>query len=339
MATLFCYGTLTAGFSEQPATSGEIGLHMDTNTGGTSVIKAVRTDLRGLSHKVSRNIYTVFQPLLSWRPGLRDAAELLLIASALPLYYLVRGSAQAHIDEAVARGVDIVNFEKSIGIFWEVEMQSWVLPYGWLVSFLNAFYLYGHLPIIGVLAVWMYFWHRPQYLLMRNAFLISGAIGLILFLNFPTAPPRLLEPNGVTVGFVDTIFQEYNKSRPDTPAFFVNEYAAIPSLHIGWNLLVGIGLWMATKNPFARAFAVIMPIIMFLVIVTTANHYIVDAIAGFGVMLLGLGIALLGRWLVLRLYSPGSKTAREKGWLPWLYWLCGVAETEQQRSEKQAVQA
>jgi len=269
------------------------------------------------------------QPLLRWRPGLRDAAELLLLASALPLYYLVRGIAHQRVDEAVERGVAIVNFEKSLGIFWEVQLQSWILPYDGLVSFLNGFYLYGHLPIIGVLAVWMYFWHRPQYLVMRNAFLISGAIGLIIFVNFPTAPPRLLEANGVALGFVDTIFREYNQSRPDTPSFFVNEYAAMPSLHIGWNILVGIGLWMATKNIFARAFAVAMPMMMFAVIVLTANHYIIDAFAGFGVMMLGLIIALTGRWVVLRIYSPDSKAAREKGWVPWLYWLCGVADREQ----------
>jgi hypothetical protein len=300
---------------------------------------AVQNDVRSLAQRASEIILTTFRPLIGWRPGLRDAAELLLIASALPLYYLVRGSAHERIDEAVARGVDVVRFERSIGIFWEVEMQSWVLPYGWLVSFLNAFYLYGHLPIIGVLAVWMYFWHRPQYLLMRNAFLISGAIGLIIFVNFPTAPPRLLEPNGVSAGFVDTILQEYNRSRPDTPSFFVNEYAALPSLHIGWNLLVGIGLWMATKNIFARTFAVIMPILMFLVIVLTANHYIVDAFAGLGVMMLGLGIAVGGKWLVLHLVSPGSKAARARGWIPWLYWLCGVADREQahQKPEGQAL--
>jgi hypothetical protein len=286
-------------------------------------------DLRSLPRRLSENMFTIFQPILRWRPGLKDGAELLLIASALPLYYLVRGIAHQRVDEAVDRGVAIVNLEKSLGIFWEVQLQSWILPYDWLVSFLNGFYLYGHLPIIGVLAIWMYFWHRPQYLVMRNAFLISGAIGLIIFVNFPTAPPRLLEANGVALGFVDTIFQEYNQSRPDTPSFFVNEYAAMPSLHIGWNLLVGIGLWMATKNILARTFAVLMPITMFCVIVLTANHYILDAFAGFGVMMMGLMIALTGRWVVMRLYSPDSKAAREKGWVPWLHWLCGVADREQ----------
>jgi TctA family transporter len=275
-------------------------------------------------------------PLLTWRPCKKDLAEVLLIASALPLYYLVRGQAHQRVEEAVQRGVGVVNLEKSLGIFWEVELQSWVLPYDWLLTFLNGFYLYGHLPIIGVLAVWMYFWHRPQYLVMRNAFLISGAIGLVIFVNFPTAPPRLLELNGVDFGFVDTILQEYKTSRPDTPSFFVNEYAALPSLHIGWNLLASIALWMSTRNVLMRAFAVLMPLTMFAVIVLTANHYIVDAFAGFAVMMVGLAIALAARWFAVRRF-PSEKTMREKGWVAWLHWLCGVPD-EPKEDAKQTEQ-
>jgi hypothetical protein len=163
---------------------------------------------------------------------------------------------------------------------------------------------------------------------MRNAFLLSGAIGLVIFLNFPTAPPRLLEANGVDLGFVDTIFQEYKKSRPDTPSFFVNEYAAMPSLHIGWNMLVGITLWLSTRNIIIRAFGVLMPLTMFAVIVLTANHYIVDAVAGFGVMMLGLAIALTGRYAVIRAFARLPEEARRRTWRGWLAWLCGVPEPE-----------
>ncbi len=221
--------------------------------------------------------------------------------------------------------MSIVHLEQNLGIFWEAQMQGWIINYHWLTTFLNDFYLYGHLPVIGALAVWMYFWHRPQYLVMRNAFLVSGAIALIFYVNFPTAPPRLL-PENMGFHFVDTIYQQYQNSRPDTPSWFVNEYAAFPSMHIGWNLLVGISIWLATRNIFMRIFAVLMPITMFAVIILTANHYLIDAFAGIGVMLLGLGIAFGGKKLATRIVSPDSKLAREKGWVSWMYWLCGVAE-------------
>ena len=274
----------------------------------------------------ARELRSQLDVVLKWRPGKWDGAEIVLLVSALPLYYLVRGltNTETRIDEAVDRGVDIIRVEQSLGIFWEVELQSWVLSYGWLVDFLNYFYLFGHLPVIGVLAVWMYFWHKPQYLLMRNAFLLSGAIALIFYVNFPTAPPRLL-PDHLGYGFVDTVFDQYNTGRPWTPGQFVNEYAAFPSMHIGWNLLVGIAMWLASRNFLVRAFAVMMPVMMLSDIILTGNHYIIDALAGTVVMLIGLGVAILGKRLAVRIVSPESKTAREKGWVRWMYWLCGVS--------------
>lgn len=288
--------------------------------------------------RLADNMRTMFNPLLQWRPGVKDLAEILLIASALPIYYGVRGITQTQVDDAVNRGVDIIKLEQSLGIFWEVELQSWILPYNWLVKFLNGFYLFGHLPVIGSLAVWMYFWHRPQYLLMRNAFLLSGAIALIFFVNFPTAPPRLL-PNELGFGFVDTVVEQYQQSRPLTPSWFVNEYAAFPSMHIGWNLLVGIALWLASKNIFVRAFAVLMPFAMFTDIILTGNHYIIDAFAGTAVMLLGLAIAVAGRHVVIRSFSRLPAELRTRGWRAWVAWLCGVQENQYNQQPSSPVAA
>ena len=287
---------------------------------------------RGLPAKWLREIRRQLDVVLKWRPGKKDAAEIILLASTLPLYYLVRGltNTETRIDEAVQRGIDIISIEKSIGIFWEVEIQGWVLGYQWLVEFFNYYYLFGHLPVIGVLAVWLYLWHKPQYLLMRNAFLLSGAVALIFYVNFPTAPPRLL-PDSYGFGFVDTIFDQYNTGRPGTLGAFVNEYAAFPSMHIGWNMLSGIAVWLASRNIFVRIFAVSMPAVMMADIIFTGNHYIIDALAGTVVMLLGLGIAIGGKMLATRIVSPDSKTAREKGWVPWMYWLCGVAYDRPER--------
>jgi hypothetical protein len=187
-----------------------------------------------------------------------------------------------------------------------------------------------------LLAVWLYFWHRPQYLLMRNAFLLSGAIALVIYVNFPTAPPRLLPPH---FGIVDTVFNQYGQERPFTPSFFVNQYAAMPSMHFGWNMLVGIALWLSTRNPFLRALAVLMPLGMFTDIILTANHYLLDPILAIPVVALGLGITLGGRWLVLRVLSPESKAAREHGWVSWVYWLVAIDEAtvrQQQRARQPA---
>src|SRR3990172_5025222 len=128
------------------------------------------------------------------------AAELVLLGTAFPLYYLVRGFTQERVALAFENAADLIGLERSLGIFREEQLQEAILPHGWLVDAFNAVYLYGHLPMIFVVAVWLYFWHRPQYLLMRNAVLISGAIGLVVYATFPVAPPRFLPE----LGFTDT---------------------------------------------------------------------------------------------------------------------------------------
>jgi hypothetical protein len=310
---------------------------LPSSTGEPQAAAPNRLGLRQLSHTVMTNVTTALNPLLRWRPGLKDGAEILLLGLALPIYYLVRGQVEERVGEAVIRGRDVVTLEQNLGIFWEVQLQRAILDHGWLVDSLNAFYLYGHLPLIGALAVWLYFWHRPQYLIMRNAFLVSGAIALIIYLNFPTAPPRLL-PDHFGFGFVDTVLHDYGDERPFTPTFFVNQYAAMPSMHFGWNMLVGLALWLSTRNIFVRALAVIMPIAMFTDIILTANHYLLDPILAIPVVALGLAITLGGRWLVLRVLSPESKAAREHGYATWVYWLVGIDESSLDQQPQRAPQ-
>jgi len=198
-----------------------------------------------------------------------------------------------------------------------------VLSYGWLVDALNAMYLYGHLPVILVVAVWLYFRHRPQYLLMRNAFLISGAIGLTVYALFPVTPPRLM-PEGL--GFTDTVFSQYGVSRVANPWFLRNEYAAVPSLHFGWNLLAAVAVWLASRDVALRSFAVLMPLATLAAIVLTANHYILDAVAGVLAIAAGMAAAIAVRGLILRYRSQNPGAAGGVAWQGWVSWLGGVAD-------------
>jgi type IV secretory pathway VirB6-like protein len=166
----------------------------------------------------------------------------------------------------------------------------------------------------------MYFFgHRHQYTVARDALLASGAIALVVYHLYPVAPPRLLPPE---FGFVDTL-SEYNHLayQAQSTEFFVNPYAAMPSLHVGWALLVGGVLFWTTKNLLIRALAVFLPIAQFAAILFTANHYIMDAMAGVVVALMGLLIAIaLQRWgyagfqkLVNRLAPPLARPSSPAG--------------------------
>jgi len=222
----------------------------------------------------------------------------------------------------------LIDLEKALGIFWEADLQDRVRSYQWLVDALNATYLYGHLPVVFVVAVWLYFRHRPQYLLMRNAFLISGAIGLIVYALFPVTPPRLMPEE---FGFTDTVFSQYGVSRVANPWFLRNEYAAVPSLHFGWNLLAAVALWLASRGVAIRSFAVLMPLATLAAIVLTANHYILDAVAGLLAVAVGMAIALAVRSLVLRYRSESPGLAGGVAWQGWVSWLGGVADRSEGR--------
>ena len=121
---------------------------------------------------------------------------------------------------------------------------------------------------------------------MRTAFFVSGAIGMVFFILFPVAPPRL-----VNAYFMDTVARYSHAYRALQPPSLVNRYAAFPSLHFGWDLLIGIALVAYARSLWARALGVAMPVAMAIAVVLTANHWIIDVVAGAALAVIGLVIA------------------------------------------------
>jgi hypothetical protein len=162
-----------------------------------------------------------------------------------------------------------------------------VVEHPLLVTLFNTIYVWGHWPLIVGAFVWMCRKRPDAYVVFRNGFLISCMIGLVIFALYPVAPPRFATSGSV----VDTVTDTAIFSNVLLPQSLANLYAAMPSLHEGWNLLVGIALVRYAQNPLMRAFGVISPIMMFITIVATGNHYILDGVAGCAVALAGLGLA------------------------------------------------
>lgn len=214
------------------------------------------------------------------------AAEGTLIVLAVVAYFGVRGLTEGSADLAIANAERVIELEMALLIAVEARLQDALLVSKALVNLVNWIYIWGHWPVIAVVAVWLFFHDPPRYRLYRNAFLVSGAIGLIIFALFPVAPPRLLD-----LGTIDTVTLYSRAYRVLQPPVFVNQYAAMPSLHLGWDLLICIALFQSTRLWALRAFALLLPPAMFAAIVLTANHYVVDGVAGVTVALVGLGIA------------------------------------------------
>ncbi|HEY7708172.1 MAG TPA: phosphatase PAP2 family protein [Gaiellaceae bacterium] len=208
--------------------------------------------------------------------------EVALIAVAAFVYFGVRGSTQDKIGRAFENADWILRVERALAIDWERALQDPLLEHQWLLTATNWVYVYGHWPVIAACGVALYLWRRDRYVLLRNAMFISGLIGFAFFAGFPTAPPRFADP-----GVVDTVSQYSHGYRALQPPALTNKYAAFPSLHLGWNLLVGIVLFGATRRPAIRAFAVVMPVAMAFAVVATANHFVLDVVGGTAVVLVG----------------------------------------------------
>jgi hypothetical protein len=235
---------------------------------------------------------------VSRRRVFRDVFEIGLVAIAFLLYFLVRGSVVDHESEALSHAIRVVDIERKLGFFWEPDLNSAILPYGALLQFFNAVYFWLDFPFIVAIGMWLYlFGHRHEYTIARDALLASGAIALVVYYLFPVMPPRLVPPE-YGFSFVDTLDKYTHISyQADSARPFVNPYAAMPSLHYGWAVLVGGVLFWTTRNWWLRAVGLMMPVLQFTAIVFTANHYILDAMAGLGTGLLGLLVAIaLQRW-------------------------------------------
>jgi len=165
-------------------------------------------------------------------------------------------------------------------------MQEFVLDYDWLTLLSNWIYIWWHWPVIIVVAVWLFVYQPLTYRRYRDAFVLSGAVGLVFFAAMPVAPPRIADPD-----IVDTIALHSSEYRSyETPAF-VNRYAAFPSLHFAWNLLAAMAVFFGTRNRILRAGAVGSPAVVLLAIVVTGNHFLLDAVAGAALALLALLVA------------------------------------------------
>ncbi len=257
------------------------------------------------------------------QPGIsrRDLLEAFIVAFGFLLYFGVRGAVIDRPEVAYGHALRIIDVQRALGFFWEDDLNSWAQGHNFWAQTMNLVYFYLHFPLIILFGIWLYFFRRHKYTLTRDAFLASGAIALIIYWAYPVAPPRELPelaarfdvhaPTYVR-GFVDTLHRDLGYAY-DTQSTrpFVNPYAAMPSLHFGWDLLLGVAIvrafwkerWMWLMVPIGVA----LPILQIFSITMTGNHFLLDAAAGGVVAILGVCLALA---VQRRIYPPLERWAR-----------------------------
>ncbi len=212
------------------------------------------------------------------------------------VYFRVRGLTEGSVGRAHEHAHEIVRWEQAIGIDHEADLQQLVTASDRLATFANWVYIWGHWPVIIVTMVWLVLSHRLVFARLRDAMIVSGALGMVVFASYPVAPPRLAD-----LGLVDTVSERSEAYRILQPPAFVNQYAAMPSLHAGWDLLVGMAVFSAASCVALKVVGVVMPTLMALAVIATANHYVLDVVAGVALVLVGHAVAL---WLERRRARP-----------------------------------
>lgn len=222
--------------------------------------------------------------------------QTVLVVLAALAYFGVRGLTESNVADAQRHAASVLGLEKRLGIDLELELQDVVGSSDLVVNVANWIYIWGHWPVVGATLVYLAVSRRPDYYELRNAMFISGAIGLVIFALYAVAPPRLFGPE-----YIDTVTERSVSYRVLQPPGLVNKYAAVPSLHFGWNLLVGLH-WWKLPSKYMRVAGALMPLAMAFAVVATGNHWTFDVIAGGAVALTGL--ALQRVWMRRRTEDP-----------------------------------
>jgi hypothetical protein len=224
-------------------------------------------------------------------------AQIAIAVAGVDIYELLRHMQRPNWPLALDHAREVVSWERFAHLEWEPALQSAVLRVPGLLQALDALYFVGHFALTGAFFLWLYRRSRLAFRVFRNGFLATTVIALAVHRVFPTAPPRLAD-----VGLVHPGLGLAGLSNP---------VAAVPSLHAGWALGVGIGVARYARPLWWRLAGALYPPVVVLTIVATGNHFFLDAFAGMAVLGAGFAAASLLEWRLRRGVeqsgsSPGS---------------------------------
>ncbi|MGW0733213.1 phosphatase PAP2 family protein [Streptomyces sp. NPDC002851] len=213
--------------------------------------------------------------------------ELALIAVGYWLYSLIRNAVPEQKASALRNADWIWQAEHAIGLGFEQAVNHAVNSVTWLIVAMNYYYATLHFAVtIGVL-VWLYRRHPGRYAATRTVLFVTTGVALVGFYLFPLAPPRLMSGEN----FIDTVLvhQTWGSMASGDLKHMTNQYAAMPSMHIGWSLWCGLTIFALARVPWAKVLGLLYPVLTLVVIIATANHFWLDAVGGMLCLAIGFG--------------------------------------------------
>ncbi|MET8290913.1 MULTISPECIES: phosphatase PAP2 family protein [Streptomyces] len=236
--------------------------------------------------------------------------EILLIAASYWTYSLIRNAVPEQRGKALQNADWIWRMEHHLGIAVEQSVNHAVNSATWLIIGMNYYYATLHFVVTLAVLVWLYHSHPGRYAAARLALFATTAVALVGYYFFPLAPPRLM--NGGH--FVDTVVvhHTWGSMASGDLKHMSNQYAAMPSMHIGWSLWCGLTIFALASAPWARILGLLYPAATLLVIVSTANHFWLDAVGG--LLCLAFGFTMTRLWYGALPYElprwvPGTRGA------------------------------
>jgi hypothetical protein len=211
--------------------------------------------------------------MLRWR-RLPAPVEVVSIGIGYGLYSLVRLLAPHRVTASYAHAHSVLNVEKATGLFHELALNEFITNHHDLELFSSYWYATAHFIVTPLILIWLFRHRAWAYPMMRSAIVIATVSALVVYASWPLAPPRF-----VLGGAVDTVISNQVVWAKDGAAGFVNEYAAMPSLHVGWAVWCAVVVVAVLQTKW-RHLAWLYPLTTTFVVEATANHYFLDAVGG-----------------------------------------------------------
>ena len=218
--------------------------------------------------------------------------EIALVLVSYWAYSLVRNAAPDRVDAAQTNADRIWRLEQHLGLAFERAVNHACDSVTWLIVTMNYYYATLHFVVTIAVLVWLYRRHPGRYAATRLVLFATTGTALLGYYLFPLAPPRLMDDGG----FIDTVVvhRTWGSMASGDLAEMSNQYAAMPSMHIGWSLWCGLTIAALARAPWLRILGLLYPALTLVVIVATANHFWLDAVGG--ALCLALGYLVSRAW-------------------------------------------